>query len=253
MSKHINSASRVYNIFSRIKASNSQSTMISVWSDIFSIKENDVHKKNFEISRCLNLLHEELLLISESMDNSDFSGELYKPYLKQVLSIASVQSINGNASSYQNILKPEVLLSINYCSEIISDEEKEINIDDLEEVLNLISNLENELENKDLPNHLKSIILKNIKEIKEAIHSYNIVGVKAFHNVIKNAYGDVILNQEVFKENNQEINVLVDIWNKVLSVSNGIIKIENTVNAGSKLIEHSSKAIDLFNGMSKGI
>jgi len=248
MGKHINSASRILNIFRQLHNQTANTPMIALWSDIFSIDEEDHHKKNFEISRCLKLLHDELTSINEKMENTDFSEELYKPYIQKTISFTSIQYLSGNWQSYKNNLTDDILLSLNFCSEIIPDEEAELEQEALDEILNLVNELEQELESSKIPSNLKNIISTNIDEIKKAIHSFNIVGIKAFESVMQSAYGAVVMNQDTYKEVQKydEGNKLSKIFQIIQKKSSEIIKIDKTIQSGKNLYEYGVKVIELL-------
>ena len=251
MTTNNNSSNRVYNILFEAQKKPDNHKIIDVWTAIFSIKEEDQHKKSFEVSRCLGLLHEEMNNIEESMAELGYSNDLYAPYISRARHVIALHGIMGQWKTLKSNLAPEVLLSLKFCSEILPNEEETLNKEKLEEILNMVLELEAELDSTDLPQQLKNIIIKSIKQIKEAIYSYNIVGVKAVHEVISNAYGDVVLNEAEFvkaKENKIVIKIS-QVWRKTIEISNDVVKLEKGAKAGKNIVAYGQKAFDIFNNI----
>ncbi len=246
MSQYLNSSARVSHIFSQILQADNNKNMNDLWCDIFLIKEKDRQKKTFEIYRCIELLHDEITSIDVSMDKTNFSEELYKPYIQKALTLLTPNSANGDCQGYQNILKPEVILSFKFCQEILPQEEEELNNNEINEALKLIEELEEELKSKNLPDSLKDVILKNITEIKRAIHNFNIIGIKAFYEMIENTSGKMVMNREKFEKekDNEQVSKFKKIWVNIYTISKRVETFGETLNKYNNLFEGGQKFLE---------
>lgn len=250
MSKNKNSASRIKQLLEKAKAIPNKGVS-EVWKEIFKIETDNNNKLYFEVSRCLNLLHDEIEFMRTEMASTEYSAYLYDPFLNKINQIIGVHTITSSWDGYQKQITPEIILCLGFCSEILPPDEKEIPEEQIEEITNLVQSLESSITDSELPAYTKRIINKHITNIREAIESYTVVGAKAFNEVVQAAYGEVIDNASIFEESkaSKEITSLATIWQKVKVVSDGAVIVEKGVSATQKLAEHTTKAIEYIQGL----
>lgn len=250
MPKNINAAARVKDLLLKVQ-SQPNKNVGELWAELFNISEKDQNRRNFEVSRCLNLLHEEIELVRSQMAQTNFSENLYVPLLDRANGVVGVQNIPGTWDSYKGNITPELILCLGFCSEILDSEEYEISEEDIAEILELLRPLEERLQETDLPPYTTKIIKKHIEKIKGAIHSYPIVGAKVLNEVVQSAYGEVVDNIAVFEESKEteEVRTLSKVWKKVKSVSDAASSMENGISSAVKLADRASKALEFFQGL----
>lgn len=250
MSENKNSAFRIKLLLEQAKRLNTKKTM-EVWVDVFKIKNTDNHKIQFEVSRCLNILHDEVELLRSEMKRTEFSNYLYDSSFNRINNIIGINALNAEWEPYKKQIMPEVVLCLGFCSEILPPDEADIPTQELEEIEQLLSSLESSIEDSSLPSYTKRIIQKHIVNIKQAMESYTIVGARAFNKVVQSAYGEVIDNVAVFEESKTDKNIgkLATIWKKVKAVSDASVVVEKGMSASGKIAEHSIKAIEFIQNL----
>jgi len=249
MSNNINAAYRVRELLIQVRGQPNKNVG-EIWADLFKISETNQNKRNFEVSRCLNQLHEEIELIREQMLETKYSDSLYSPLLDKVNSIVAIQNIPGTWDSYKTQITPDLILCLGFCLEILDSEEDKISDKQIKEILDLLKPLEDSLGESNLPTYTAKIIRKHIEKIKEAIHSYPIVGAKALNEVVQSAYGEVVDNLAVFEESKEteEIKTISKVWKKVKEVSDAASRVEKGVSSAYKIAEKANKALEIFQG-----
>lgn len=245
MTIKINSAHRVHKVLANAANRNQNQPTGNVWAQVFNIDEPDETRRNFEISRCLNQLYDEINLFEKLMRETDFSEELYKPYLDRARQAIIPHGISNGWNSYCPNLSPDTILSLKFCEEILPEEEHAVDQKDIEEIEELVKDLESALTDSTLPMHLKRIIEKHILKIREALYSYNIIGAKAMTEVVQSAYGEVFQNQNLFESEKgaEPIIKLSKVWQKVKQVADRAITVNNYASNGIDLVEKGVKAI----------
>ncbi|EKB1967593.1 hypothetical protein HJ107_24295 [Vibrio parahaemolyticus] len=248
MAVNINSAYRVREILKTISTKPDKAPSHQVWAEVFKIEETDASKKNFRISRCLADLHDEVELIRSEMVKLGYSPELYNSSLNSCNNVFAVQLVTSQWSSPKQHIKPEVLVVLGFCSEILPNEEELVDLTNLEELSVMATELKSMLANSTLPPYTILIIEKHLSKIEEAISKYRAVGAKALEDVVQSAYGEVIANEGVFKDakGSPEVNKLSVMWQKTKSVLDGVVSADKRLGAAQGMAQKGNELIEFI-------
>lgn len=248
MSNHINSAFRVLEILENAKNKGEREKVADVWASVFGIGIPDQTKRNFEISRCLNQLHDEVEIVRHLMSGTNFESKLYDPWLQRLSNIFAIHTLSNEWQGIKNIISGEVLLCLGFCQQILPDEESLIEEQDLKELKDLLDSLEAKLDVSTLPEFTQKIIRNHVDNIRSAFRSYNIVGAKALQAAIKSAIGEVVTNEAVFADakESEEITKVGIVLSKLHQFTEAVVKSEKVVSATVKLAQHGTKALEIF-------
>ncbi|OHE10005.1 MAG: hypothetical protein A2513_07855 [Sulfurimonas sp. RIFOXYD12_FULL_33_39] len=200
---------------------NDSKIIVDVWKSIFNIDEPNKHSTEVAVMECLNNLNDEFELFKQKMDKTGFSKKLYESEIKQLQNhLIVLTGINGDWQSRKQKITDVQFKILDFCSEILPNDEIPINDEEIEELKKLLDELEDFIENNSLPTDLNSIIKKHILKIKTALYSYNIKGANVFDEVLQSAYGEVIKNHDLFanKLNTEIKNKLSKVWIRVQTV-----------------------------------
>lgn len=248
MKDHINSAFRVLDVLERAKRKGEKEKVHAVWSAIFGIEDADQNKKNFEVSRCLNQLHDEVEIVRRQMSSTNFESSLYEPWLNRINSILAVHAIMGEWQGMKNAISGEVLLCLGFCKQILPDEESLIDEKDVKELHEILASLESVLADSTLPEFTQNLIRTHVENIRHALRSYNIVGAKALQAAMKSAVGEVVANDVAFNaaRESEEVTKVGELLSKLHGVTEKIVKSEKVVSAGVKLGQHGAKVLEII-------
>lgn len=248
MSNHINSAFRVLEILEKAKNKGEREKVADVWASIFGIEISDQNKRNFEISRCLNQLHDEVEIVLHQMSATNFESKLYNPWLNRLGNIFAVQTLMSEWQGVRNIISGEILLCLGFCQQILPDEESLIDEEDVQELQEILESLEAMLGGSTLPNYTQKIIRNHVDSIRLALRSYNIVGAKAFQAAMNSAIGEIVANDVVFADakESDEVTKVGVLLRKLHGVTETIVKSEKFVSASVKLGQHGARALEII-------
>ena len=217
MENKTNSAIRLNNVI-RNAYKNESKSIVDMWKNIFNINEPNKHSIEIAVIDCLNNLNDEFELFKQKMDETDFSENLYKKEITQLQHHLIVPTgINGDWKPRKQAITDVQFKILDFCSEILPNDEIPINDEEIEELKKLLDELEDFIKNNSLPTDLNNIIKKHISKIKTALYSYNIKGANVFDEVLESAYGEVVKNPNLFgiKSNEEIKSKLSKIWSKV--------------------------------------
>ncbi len=228
MENKTNSAIRLNKIIQNAYK-NDNKIIVDVWRNIFNINESNKHNLEIAIIECLNNLNDEFELFKQNMSKTTFSENLFKNEITQLQNNLIIPTgINGDWQPRKQLITNVQFKILDFCSEILPNDEIAINDKEIEELKNLLNELENFIENNSLPTDLNNIVKKHIYKLKTALYSYNIKGASVFDEVLESAYGEIIKNPDLFttKSNEEVKSKLSKTWSKVQMVYKTAKKVE---------------------------
>ncbi len=253
MAVNVNSAYRLREILSGLSDLKLDTTPVhEIWANAFNLDSDELHRKNFSISRCLSDLHEEVEAVRSGMLELNFSIDLFDTSLDACNRVFGVHTLMQHWSQVVPNITPIVMNTLGFCSEILPNEEDLIDGDNLDELRSMVNDLKSTINESTLPAHVINIISKHISNIENALASYNIVGAKAFDEVIKAAYGEVIVNEDIFKEasGTKEMGLLKKVWNHTQTALDGITSVNKRLGGVQGMAEKGHKLLELMDNVS---
>lgn len=245
MPKNINSASRLHSLLSKTTYSHAPTApVLDVWTKLFEINEPNTTRSPFLVSERLRWMLRELEFIAEQMDKLDFSKHLYVNAIANIQNAISSMILSGQWAQAQQYLGTDTLLSLDFCSEILPDEESAIAEDELSQIQELVNELRSSLSASELPPRLVSLIQHHIELIQQALAEYPITGAKALREAAHTGLGEYMLVKESIDASgdNPEISKLGALWKKVNTTADIALKAE-------KLLKLSHNALELLERM----
>lgn len=143
------------------------------------------------------------------------------------------------ASTWNNVrqhLTPQNLLSLEFCSEILPDEEAVISSEELAEILGLVADLRDAAQSDNIPTSLRALLLHHVELIQRAVAAYPIAGVKALREAAQTGLGELVESKEAVAEhsNTEAVSKLSETWKKVSDVADGALKVDKLIQVGHK-------------------
>lgn len=210
-------------------SSESENTQIlEVWAKLFSIEESNPNFKAALVSERLRWIYKELELITFQMKESNFSESLYADAITNVEHAISTMILSAGWNNSKQYLRPETLKALEFCSEILPDEESQISPDELMQIQKLVDELCDSLTKSKLPPRLIALIKHHIELIERALAEYPITGAKALREAARTGLGEIIeIKGEVSESQDApEISKLGELWKTVNKYADGALKIE---------------------------
>lgn len=139
-------------------------------------------------------------------------------------------------NNVRQYLTPQNLLALEFCSEILPDEEFLISSEELEEILDLVAALREAAQSENIPPGLQALLLHHVELIERAIAAYPITGVKALREAAQTGLGELVESKDAVAEysNSEEVSKLAKAWKKVGEVADCALKVDKLAQVGHK-------------------
>lgn len=236
MPKHINSASRLHSLFIQLQRHADQTQVLSGWVQTFAISESTPKRQSIEVARRLENVDRELSLVRIGMSQATYSPSLYEGALSAFDEAASPMLLPHTWNNVRQYLMPQNLLSLEFCSEILPDEESEISTEELSEILQLVSDLRESAQSENIPTSLQALLLHHVDLIERALAAYPITGIKSLREAAQSGLGELVESKDLVAEhsNTAEVNKLAKVWKKIGQVADGALKADKLIQVGHK-------------------
>ena len=236
MPKHNNSASRLHGLFNHLQGHTDQTQVLSGWVQTFAVSESTPKRQAIEVARRLESVNRELGLVRDGMSQATYSPSLYEGALAAFEEAASPMLLPHTWNNVRQYLTPQNLLSLEFCSEILPDEESVISSEELAEILGLVADLREAAQSENIPPSLRALLLHHVELIERAVAAYPITGVKALREAAQTGLGELVESKDAVAEhsNSEEVSKLAKAWRKVGEVADSALKVDKLIQVGHK-------------------
>jgi hypothetical protein len=222
MPKNINSAFRIYQIMEKARLSDGGKSVHNMWLDVFEIKEGGM-KASHGVSENLSLVNLEMENVIKMMSEANFSSDIYRPYFDKLLNVINPQNLSQQWNQLRtHNLTEATMIVVRYCSEILPNEEDLLSEAEIQELELSVDQLLEKIKNGSLPNSLKAIVEKNLKNIKRHLNKYGICGSQVLKDVASEIIPVILENSQVIKEN--EASEEIGMWEKICKGTSQLYK-----------------------------
>jgi hypothetical protein len=233
-----NSALRLHAFISALPHHADNTQVLSAWAKALAVETTDGNRQARLVTEQLSLLANEIDFVRHGMTQADFSQHLYASALSAMEAALSPMQLPGTWNSVRQYFKPEHLLALQFCSEILPDEEDEISQEDLSTIQALVAELE-ELANRssDIPIRLRQLLLNQTANIRGALAGYRIAGAKALRDAVRSSYGELVEAKDVITahKDSPEVSKLAEVWRKVNTVADTALKVDGFAQLGHRV------------------
>ena len=236
MPKNINSASRLVSLIKGIPGHPDNTQTLEVWAKLFEVNESNANRKSGAVAERLSAMYHELEVVRDQMAKANYSEKPYAPAISKVEHAQSMMLLPSTWNQARQYLTPETLVALEFCSEILPDEEAQIAPDELAAIGKQVEELASSLSTSQLPARLRSLVEHHVSLIRRALAEYPITGAKALREAARTALGELVEVKETVKANRNapEISKLGAVWKKVNEAADVALKAEKLAQLGQK-------------------
>jgi hypothetical protein len=231
-----NPAAKLHTLLDSAKKKGNQNFRFT-WANVFDIEQNDTSALLEKYNSLLNLYFSTKKIITE---NERLNNEKNIKYINLIGQALGLINFNNNTSQFISILTPEVMTALYYLSENISFiydlPDSLISDDQLKEILEEVEELIFNITDSNLPPDVKQILVNNLYNIKESLHSYFITGIDGVRESLERSIGSTVMNNQVIAPEVENENVK-GFFNVMLKIN----EIVSTLNGAKELIAPLTK------------
>jgi hypothetical protein len=239
MSEKRNSASRLAKVLSKALQQPENIATVDIWLRALGKPAPElVHEKYFFVTDWLQLMLSQLENVREHLRTNGISATTYEPCFDKIEYVISPSVLGVGWAGVKPQLSSEVMLALNFCKDMMPEDEVEISTDELESLAQDLDGLEEMLHASDLPQHLKAVIKRYVNSIWQALDEYPIAGARSLKSANSRIVGELIDVQVDIQESNEKpiIKKLAEVLKKVNNAADAVIKADNMLQIGHKTI-----------------
>jgi hypothetical protein len=224
-----NPASRLHEILSQLFKINSTQPMIIEKLDLF---QNNLQGVDFCFFEQVAQIIDLALQAQQAIKRIDYlNNDLYLTPLIDIKHKFTCINPHESLNAFKSRLELDTMTRLSYCADALSREsnEKVLEPDEILEVLNSLSTLEEKLLKSEINDFLKSVFLEKLQEIRLALINYKVHGINGLRRSLESSAGALILYQEDIKIQDASSRDLWEELMKLLTKVNTLVSLGNNV------------------------
>lgn len=248
--KRNNSAGRIFKMLHEARRKPDSKKIIEAWSDVLQVEEDDGHSRAHLVAEALSLLRDELNVVENEMTALGFSDDLYLPYLRRCRSALNISNMQASWSSPKAQIKDDTLLSLRLCSELMEDEEVELDEEELNEIVQMVHELRALMENSDLSTEMRVRVRKHLDMISSIVQKTPLVGASALRDGFREGVREIVEDEREIVENSQNEIVAgtVKAWGCVRKAGGAFVEADKVTRATLSVLQRGGDALRLIGG-----
>jgi hypothetical protein len=232
-----------------------QASAAETWATVLDLDVEQAKTDPHEVNQKLFLIRHELDHFEQLMKGSQFSQQLYVPYIRKIRSTVTPENISASWKNYKQHLDGEVILALRYCSEII-DDDPPVEFEELEKLLSQLKEFRESLDASHINGTTYDFLHSQISIIEQAIYDYPISGGEAIKKAFYDGFADLNTRAEdlVASEETELTGKIGKFWNNLKEVGKGFVEADRIASAYIGIINKgqclAESAISLLSGPS---
>ena len=185
MTPNTNSASRLYSLLQKHSSYSGSAQVMDTWAKILGVDEDGGVRKASIVASRIKSIHDELDILSAQMKSTTVKPDKYQRQFNQIEQALTPMLFTGSWNQVQQYITPDVLSTLQIFQDLLPDEERQIDIEELNEIEALLKEIEATLSSDELPERLRLLITRHIELIRNSIQEYSIKGAKTLQRAVR--------------------------------------------------------------------
>ena len=191
-----NSVGRVHTVLNRAlhhRAPNNKILTAEVWVDIFNVIESEPPLRYTAVAKNLgNLIHQlyqgEKILAAEGANPSTYAAQF-----TSAREILSPVALNSSWGTHHQKINSEIVTALALCADRLREDSSSIPAEEFAEALATLDQLEEQVQQGDFDEVLKSFVTAEIEILRAGIRNYPTLGLAAIVDTLEKAAGKMML------------------------------------------------------------
>lgn len=224
-------------------------TLLDKWVDVFGIKEPDQTRRIFAVWEKLGLLYREIAVAERAMLDTGISPDLYEEAFRDACQAITPANLTAVWQNHQFMVKDDTLKTLAFCVELLPNEERLLEEEELDRVWERLEELKEEIDSSELSDEVRAFIREEIAIIEEALDGYEITGARAFRHAFVDASFSYSEHESVVTahEDAPEMKRLVGIWSTLGKLNERSELVQKLLGSGIRMGKFIGDAADQIN------
>lgn len=246
----MNSAKRLYDLFSEAKNSRSQEPAYLVWIKVFQLQGEPSEQHEDVGASCMTAMREELEILMAELQDRGCPVELFRDSVDALRAVVSPSQFAAGWNHLTDRIGQEHLVMLRWANWVLDGEECEI---DREERARLILELDKviaEFESSTVPTFTKELMMRHLNSVRRSLRIYRARGIEPVHSALHETIGAMStrtaqVSADLDRADTEAKGVFgraAEMINKVVVVAEKAQKIQKGIDAGIQ-VAHQVKEI----------
>ncbi len=181
VSQKYNSAARLHRLLAPVRRQHPGQPAIDAWARVFSIQTSNQNRRWMAVTQKLQLVLEEVDILEQQMHLTSLRRHTYEDPLEQLRQALDVTALTSTFGEYLQYINDYTLNALDMYTDLLPDQGEPIDGDELDKVAESLADLRHQVErSSELPEYVRSFLLRQIQVLEDALSNYPIVGPAAF-------------------------------------------------------------------------
>jgi hypothetical protein len=183
------------------------------------------------------------------MRGTGINPELYEEAFHDARRTVAPTDLTADWKAHQSMLKAETLKTLAFCVELLPNEERLLEEEELVRVWERLEELKKEIDSSELSDEVRAFIREQIAIIEEALDAYEITGARAFRHALVDASLSYSEHETavVAHEDAPEIERLGGIWGTLAKLNERSEVVQKLLGSGVRISKLIGDAADQIN------
>lgn len=216
---------------------------------MFKVNLKDPAERAFVVTEKLHLLHQELEAAHLAMLATGVNPEHYKNAFQGARRVIVPQDLTLSWIVLKSVLKPEIFSTLALCVEVLPNEERLLEDEEMERIWSMLEELKQEVDSSELPEDVRKFILEQIAIIEKTLDEYEITGARAFRRALVAASLSYSEHEAAVDEHRDapEVKKVVGLWGMLTRMNERSETVQKLLSSGVKIVKLVGDAADHVN------
>lgn len=246
----MNSAKRLYDLFSEAKKSRSQAATFHVWIETFGLQGEPAQLHEDIGASCMAAIREELELLAAELEDRGCPDELFREAINKLRYVVSPSQFSAGWNHLSDHVGLEHLMALRWAGWLLDGEECAINQDERSRLIDELDKVIAELESSSVGPFTKNLMLRHLNAVRRALRVYRARGIEPVHSALNETIGAMTTRRTQMaadlegadKESSGLFRRAADMINKVVVVAEKAQKVQKGIETGIQ-VAHQLKEI----------
>lgn len=238
-------AGRLCDLLQEARRKNETTKVRTVWAAVFKVEESDSGAILRMLSDMIQVSYKTQDRIRE-LENIDH--ELFLKPFENIEKLFSQINLEGSWQTGKRLLDEPTIYGLQFCSDRLSREASvsTVNHEEIERIQKILSELTETVLSLDFEPNLKSLLIRNLEGLRQAIIAYRIRGIEGIEAELEASFGSLALKRDMVKSAVEKDPAKKGFFSKYMPFLEGINK---TVTTAKNIDNASGNSISKILGL----
>lgn len=250
----MNSAKRLFDLFSAAKANRSQEASFKNWIQVFNLEGEPAEQYEDIGASCMAAVRDELDVLAESLLDQGVPDELFRWGTDELRGIVSPTQFSNGWNHLVDRIGREHLNMLRWADWVLGGDEQEVDAAELAKLIAELDELIAQLEASSLRRFTKDLMLRHLNSVRKSLRTYRARGIEPVNAALNETLGAMSVRTAHVKEDLSQsdpeatgiFSKAANMINKVVKVAENAQKVQKGIDAGIQIAHQVQQIWNAF-------